>query len=52
MKILNVSYYTIRRYDKIDKLSIKRTETGRRIVKNEDMLNPLDSLICSLMMRK
>lgn len=44
MKILNVSYDTIRRYDKQGKLPIKRTETGRRTVLKEDLLNYLDSL--------
>lgn len=44
MKILNVSYDTIRRYDKTGKLPIKRTETGRRTVLKEDLLNYLDSL--------
>ena len=44
MKILNVSYDTIRRYDKQGKLPIKRTETGRKVVLREDLLNYLDSL--------
>lgn len=44
MKILNVSYSTIKNYDKQGKLPIKRTETGRRIVLKEDLINYLDSL--------
>ena len=44
MEMLNVSYSTIKNYDKQGKLPIKRTETGRRIVLKEDLLNYLDSL--------
>lgn len=44
MKILNISYSTIKNYDKQGKLLIKRTETGRRVVLREDLLNYLDSL--------
>ena len=44
MKILNVSYSTINNYDKRGKLPISRTETGRRIIHKEDLLNYLDSL--------
>ena len=44
MEILNVSYSTIKNYDKQGKLSIQRTETGRRFVLREDLLNYLDSL--------
>lgn len=44
MKILNVSYSTINNYDKQRKLTIKRTETGRRTVLRDDLLNYLDSL--------
>lgn len=44
MKILNISYSTIKNYDKQGKLPICRTETGRRIVLREDLLNYLDSL--------
>ena len=44
MKILNVTYSTIKNYDKQGKLPIKRTETGRRIVLRDDLLNYLDSL--------
>ena len=44
MKILNISYSTIKNYDKQGKLPIQRTETGRRIVLREDLLNYLDSL--------
>ena len=32
MEILNISYSTIKNYDKQGKLSIQRTETGRRVV--------------------
>lgn len=44
MKILNVTYSTIKNYDKQGKLLIKRTETGRRIVFREDLLQYLDSI--------
>lgn len=44
MEILNISYSTIKNYDKQGKLSIQRTETGRRVVLKEDLLNYLDSL--------
>ena len=44
MEILNISYSTIKNYDKQGKLPIKRTETGRRVVLREDLLNYLDSL--------
>ena len=44
MKILNISYSTIKNYDKQGKLPIQRTETGRRIVLKEDLLNYLNSL--------
>ena len=44
MEILNISYSTINNYDKQGKLPIKRTETGRRIVLKEYLLNYLDSL--------
>lgn len=44
MKFLNVTYQTIKNYDKSGKLPIKRTETGRRIIFREDLLNYLDSL--------
>ena len=44
MTILNVSYSTIKNYDKQGKLPIQRTETGRRVVLKEDLLNYLDSL--------
>ena len=44
MAILNVSYSTIKNYDKQGKLPIQRTETGRRVVLKEDLLNYLDSL--------
>lgn len=44
MKILNVTYSTIKNYDKQGKLPIKRTETGRRTVLRDDLLNYLDSL--------
>jgi len=44
MEILNISYSTVKNYDKQGKLPIQRTETGRRIVLKEDLLNYLDSL--------
>lgn len=44
MKILNISYSTIKNYDKQGKLPIQRTETGRRVVLKGDLLNYLDSL--------
>lgn len=44
MEMLNISYSTIKNYDKQGKLPIKRTETGRRIVLKEDLINYLDSL--------
>ena len=44
MEILNISYSTIKNYDKQGKLPIQRTETGRRVVLKEDLLNYLDSL--------
>lgn len=44
MEILNISYSTIKNYDKQGKLHIQRTETGRRVVLREDLLNYLDSL--------
>ncbi len=43
MEILNISYSTIKLYDKTGKLPIKRTGSGRRIVFREDLLNYLDS---------
>ena len=44
MEILNINYSTIKNYDKQGKLPIQRTETGRRVVLREDLLNYLDSL--------
>ena len=44
MEILNITYSTIKNYDKQGKLPIKRTETGRRTVLRDDLLNYLDSL--------
>lgn len=44
MEILNISYSTIKNYDKQGKLSIQRTETGRRVVLKEDLFNYPDSL--------
>ena len=44
MEILNISYSTVKNYDKQGKLPIQRTETGRRVVLREDLLNYLDSL--------
>ena len=49
MQILNISYSSIKAYDKAGKLPIKRTETGRRIVFREDLLDYLDS--CGLLYR-
>ena len=43
MEILNISYSTIKVYDKNGTLPIKRTGTGRRAVFREDLLNYLDS---------
>ena len=43
MEILNISYSTIKVYDKNGTLPIKRTGTGRRAVFKEDLLNYLDS---------
>ena len=37
MKILNVTYQTIKNYDISGKLPIKRTETGRCVVKREEI---------------
>lgn len=42
MKILNISYSSIKVYDKNGKLPIKRTETGRRVIFREDLLDYLD----------
>lgn len=42
MKLLNVSYSTIKGYDKSGKLVIHRTPAGRRVVFREDLLNYLD----------
>ena len=42
MEILNISYSTIKVYDKNGTLPIKRTGTGRRAVFREDLLNYLD----------
>lgn len=43
MKILNISYSTIKIYDKEGRLPISRTETGRRIIFRDDLLDYLDS---------
>ena len=43
MEILNISYSTIKVYDKNGTLPIKRTGTGRRAIFREDLLNYLDS---------
>ena len=43
MEILNISYSTIKVYDKKGTLPIKRTGKGRRVVFREDLLNYLDS---------
>lgn len=44
MEILDVSYPTIKNYDKNGKLKFSRTETGRRVVFREDLLDYLDSV--------
>lgn len=43
MKILGISYATIKNYDKNGKLKFTRTETGRRVVFREDLLEYLDN---------
>lgn len=43
MDILNISYSTIKVYDKNGTLPIKRTGTGRRVVFRDDLLNYLDT---------
>lgn len=43
MEILNISYSSIRIYDKKGTLPIKRTGSGRRVVFREDLLAYLDS---------
>lgn len=40
-KILNITYQSIKNYDKFGKLKIKRTATNRRIVLKEDLLEYL-----------
>ena len=44
IEILNISYSTIKNYDKQGKLPIQSTKTGRRVVLKEDLLNYLNSL--------
>ena len=44
MEILGVSYPTIKNYDKKGKLRFSRTETGRRVVFREDLLDYLDGI--------
>ena len=44
MDILNISYSSIKAYDKSGKLPIKRTESGRRAIFRDDLLNYLDKL--------
>lgn len=44
MEILNISYPTVKNYDKNGKLKFSRTETGRRVVFREDLLEYLDSI--------
>ena len=44
MEILGVSYATIKNYDKSGKLKFNRTESGRRVVFREDLLDYLDSI--------
>ena len=43
MKILGISYATIKNYYKNGKLKFTRTETGRRVVFREDLLEYLDN---------
>lgn len=43
MEILNISYSTIKVYDKEGRLPISRTETGRRIIFRDDLLDYLDA---------
>ena len=42
MEILGISYPTIKNYDKNGKLKFTRTESGRRVVFREDLLDYLD----------
>ena len=42
MKILNISYSSIKVYDKTNKLPIKRNKAGRRVIFREDLLDYLD----------
>ena len=42
MKILNISYSSIKVYDKNNKLPIKRNAAGRRVIFRDDLLNYLD----------
>ena len=44
MRILGVSYATIKNYDKNGKLKFNRTESGRRVVFREDLLKYLDDI--------
>ena len=44
MRILGVSYATIKNYDKNGKLQFNRTESGRRVVFREDLLKYLDDI--------
>ena len=44
MQILNISYPTVKNYDKNGKLKFNRTESGRRVVFREDLLDYLDSI--------
>ena len=44
IEILNISYSTIKNYDKQGKLPIQSTKTGRRVVLKEDLLNYLNYL--------
>lgn len=43
-EILNISYSTIKSYDKNNKLPIRRSATGRRLVFRDDLLKYLDDL--------
>ena len=42
-KILNITYQSIKNYDKFGKLEIKRSNTNRRIILKDDLLEYLRS---------
>lgn len=44
LKLLDISYDKFRYYDKTNRIKIKRTEKGRRIILREDLLNFLDEM--------